>query len=347
MRLYSLTGSYYRRVTNTADTLMQMGRWFGFRPGFQDLVRVFLGVNEGRERDKDLVLFFKNVCQMEEKFREELKRYIRGMDIPRITPKEIPPLISMTGQLPPTSRNKMFNAVLVSKNFGGQWSMPTLAPRKSINIEKNIESLKNLLQTSTPLRPVDLGGVDDEGKAIRIPSFLFTVSSKSLVKFLKEYRWIETDCSYPERPVTINLQIDFLEKQKHEIQEWLFVAPQRRSSFGSPLELGSTGTFAVKQRHRVERGFGVYGEVAHRMIAKYLTDLVNGDKNGLGHPNNDTVCLQNHRRGIIMFYPVREAETDEISIGFELLFPMNNLPQEIHFSVRKKNEEDKVVVDKA
>jgi hypothetical protein len=120
---------------------------------------------------------------------------------------------------------------------------------------------------------------------------------------LKEYRWIETDYSHPERPVAINLQIEFLEKQEHEIQEWLFVAPQRRSSVGSPLELGSAGTFAVKQRHRVEeRGFGVYGEVAHRMIAEYLTDLENEDKKGLAHPNNDTVGLQNHRRGIIMLY---------------------------------------------
>src|SRR5690606_26335028 len=36
-----LTVSYYRRVAGTADTLMQMGRWFGFRRGYKDLVRVF------------------------------------------------------------------------------------------------------------------------------------------------------------------------------------------------------------------------------------------------------------------------------------------------------------------
>src|SRR6185295_4402091 len=48
-----LTVSYYRRVAGTADTLMQMGRWFGFRPGYKDLVRVFLGVADGRRGDID------------------------------------------------------------------------------------------------------------------------------------------------------------------------------------------------------------------------------------------------------------------------------------------------------
>jgi hypothetical protein len=34
-----LTVSYYRRTSGTADTLMQMGRWFGFRPGYRDSQR--------------------------------------------------------------------------------------------------------------------------------------------------------------------------------------------------------------------------------------------------------------------------------------------------------------------
>jgi Z1 domain len=341
-----LTVSYFRRFTDAADTLMQMGRWFGFRPGYQDLVRVFLGVKEGKGYDKDLVVSFKSVCQMEERFRDELKRYVRSGDSGRITPKDIPPLISMTGQLPPTAKNKMFNAILISKNFGGQWSMPTLAPRDFDNIRTNIESLKSLLETSKKVGEADLGGADDNGKPIKAPSLLFTFGTRSLVYFLREYRWIETEYTHPSRPVAINLQAEFLEKQKHGIQEWLFVAPQRLSSFGNSLGLGSTATFAVKQRHRVEeRGFGVYGEGAHRMIAEYLIDMIDKNKNGLGCPNRETKDFRNQSRGVMLFYPVRVAEKDEVSVGFELLFPTNNLPAEIHFSVRKKNEEEKVVVD--
>ncbi len=36
-----LTVSYFRRRATAASTLMQMGRWFGYRPGYQDLVRLY------------------------------------------------------------------------------------------------------------------------------------------------------------------------------------------------------------------------------------------------------------------------------------------------------------------
>ena len=41
-----LTVSYYRRRTRQAATMMQMGRWFGFRAGYKDLVRLYIGRNE-------------------------------------------------------------------------------------------------------------------------------------------------------------------------------------------------------------------------------------------------------------------------------------------------------------
>ena len=34
--------SYMYRNTRMYDTLMQMGRWFGYRPGYEDLCRVYL-----------------------------------------------------------------------------------------------------------------------------------------------------------------------------------------------------------------------------------------------------------------------------------------------------------------
>ncbi len=43
-----LTISYFRRRAGQADTLMQAGRWFGFRPGYQDLVRLYIRRDEKR-----------------------------------------------------------------------------------------------------------------------------------------------------------------------------------------------------------------------------------------------------------------------------------------------------------
>lgn len=42
LTLDGLQVSYFVREPRTMDTLMQMGRWFGFRPNFDDLVRIWM-----------------------------------------------------------------------------------------------------------------------------------------------------------------------------------------------------------------------------------------------------------------------------------------------------------------
>ena len=41
LTLEGLSVSYYLRATKMYDTLMQMGRWFGYRPGYLDLCRLY------------------------------------------------------------------------------------------------------------------------------------------------------------------------------------------------------------------------------------------------------------------------------------------------------------------
>ncbi len=47
--LEGLTINYFIRNTNLADTLLQMGRWFGYRPGYVDCCKVF-ATREGLEK---------------------------------------------------------------------------------------------------------------------------------------------------------------------------------------------------------------------------------------------------------------------------------------------------------
>lgn len=340
-----LTVSYYRRVARTADTLMQMGRWFGFRPGYQDLVRVFLGVREGRRGESDLVALFKDVCRMEERFREELKRYVRRPGSPYLTPKEIPPLISVSASLPPTARNKMFNAMLASKNFGGQRSMLTLMPVTMEAMAENVRSLGRLVSAGRSLGKVSLGGNTTKGRALEASVLLFEAKNGQIIEFLRNYRWLETDYGHTERPADTNLQIEFLEKQKnHGISGWLIIAPQRRESFGSPLSIHGVGDLAVKERHRVEgRGFQVFGEPAHRTIAEALIGIEPG-RSVLSAPNQVTTRLQDEHRAVLLLYPVRERTEDPVSVGFELLFPENRIPYDLNFTVRRRAERAAIVV---
>src|SRR5260221_3491778 len=124
-----LTVTYFRRVSSTTDTLMQMGRWFGYRLGYGDLVRLFIGRAEPfKGKSLDLYDAFEAICRDEEKFRQEIAKYSKA-----ITPKEMPPLVpSHLTALRPTAKNKMYNAKITFKNFGGDWSERTLAPNETI-----------------------------------------------------------------------------------------------------------------------------------------------------------------------------------------------------------------------
>ena len=180
-------------------------------------------------------------------------------------------------------------------------------------------------------------------------TFVFEATNAQLVTFLKGYRWLETDYKYPERPTDASLQIEFLERQKHGITSWLIVAPQRKISYGKAEEMGKSEKFAVKTRQRVEgRSFQVFGEPDHRKIGEFLAGIEpEPGKSKLTSPNAETSSLHDLHRGVYLLYLVREEERDNVSVGFELLFPNNHLPFDTNFTVRRKSEGARIVVTDA
>lgn len=341
-----LTISYYRRLVGVGDTLMQMGRWFGFRPGYKDLVRAYLGVREGKKGDVDLVALFKEVCYMEEKFRDDIKRYVRRENARRITPREIPPLIAVIGDLPPTASNKMFNAIVTSMNFGGARTMPTMIAATPDGSETNETVTTELLMSSKAIGRKTLGGVTEDGKVRNYEAYVFSSATKTIVKFLKEFHWLEDRYKFPQRPKEIELQIEFLEKKEHKIQTWLILMPQRRESFGAPYSLNDDIKLNVKERQRsAGNAFKVFGEPRHRIAANYLAGaIISDNEEKLTEPNDTTKQLFAQNLGVMLLYPARSNENDRMSIGFELTFPKNDLGYNANFTVRQRNDPGVITV---
>lgn len=63
LTLEGLSVSYYLRASRMYDTLMQMGRWFGYRPGYVDLCRLFTSA--------DLINWFCHITKASEDLRKE------------------------------------------------------------------------------------------------------------------------------------------------------------------------------------------------------------------------------------------------------------------------------------
>ena len=99
LTLEGLTVSYFLRTTTMYDTLLQMGRWFGFRPGYSDLPRIWTtsGLYEN----------FYELSLVEEIIRDDIQKY----KIPDIDPISFKVRIPLIPGLQVTSRLKKKDAV--------------------------------------------------------------------------------------------------------------------------------------------------------------------------------------------------------------------------------------------
>ena len=71
LTLEGLVSSYFLRTSNAYDSLMQMGRWFGYRPGYADLQRIWMS-NESPYETK---YWFRELAQVEQEIRDQIEIY--------------------------------------------------------------------------------------------------------------------------------------------------------------------------------------------------------------------------------------------------------------------------------
>lgn len=66
LTLEGLSVSYYMRASKMYDSLLQMGRWFGYRPGYLDLCRIYTS--------SDLINWYRHIALAEAELRREFER---------------------------------------------------------------------------------------------------------------------------------------------------------------------------------------------------------------------------------------------------------------------------------
>lgn len=342
-----LTISYYRRRAGAADTLMQMGRWFGFRRGYLDLVRLFIGraepIDKSGKKTLDLYKAFGAACRDEEQFRQELRRYSEFKD-PRITPAQIPPLVPQH-MLRPTAANKMYNAVVTFRNFGGSLSEATQAPTKSDTIIANNELLDRLVGKRDIQTHRVHGTLRGAPRTIDINTAV--LDPKAVVGFLKAYRWYDAgDPEAARRGVPMQLQIEYLEG-KHgdpEIDDWLLIGPKIDKPRAARPVNGVNFDVVYRSRHEEAPGrFQTFNDPKHRDIARFIAGQTEIDDANEAFRN-----LRRPRRAALIYYPITETETGNVkppfTVGFTLLFPPNGIRQPLAFTVRRQDKPSAAVI---
>jgi hypothetical protein len=170
LTLEGLVVSYFTRTSNTYDTLLQMGRWFGFRPGYEDLPRIWLQQSLAEE--------FKFLALVEEEIRQDM----HYMEKQKATPRELGVRVrAHPGRLAIVARNKMRHADIVKVSYSGKRLQTFIFDEtESRVIGSNRTAVVEFVAKCTALTPPVQAG--------RRPRWaFFDVPAQDVVAFIKSY----------------------------------------------------------------------------------------------------------------------------------------------------------------
>ena len=164
LTLEGLSVSYYLRASRMYDTLLQMGRWFGYRPGYVDLCRLY---TTGELRD-----FYTHITMATEELRQEFDLMAdRGM-----TPSDFGLRVrSHPAGLVITAANKMRNGTRMTVSYSADIS-ETIAFERTPGVNRaNLERFERFIRS--------LGSPEPDTSSNRIWK---EVSGESVADLLEE-----------------------------------------------------------------------------------------------------------------------------------------------------------------
>ncbi|MEV0946509.1 Z1 domain-containing protein [Rhodococcus sp. NPDC049939] len=298
-----LTVTYFRRRAGNASTLMQMGRWFGFREGYRDLVRLYLSRSESvGSKEIDLYEAFEAICLDEESFRSELEQYSVMVDgQPQILPAQIPPLVSQhLPWLKPTSPTKMFNARLVEVSSPGKWQEPTAYPTREADLRHNTGLWTPVLDSLSENTTSVAYNFSEDGSTIthRFDAQIGNLTASAFLEIAENLRW--------HAPSQFAPNLEYLRRistgDSPGVNDWVVFAP-RNSRLTSLITFGGTRrSYSWFARDR-RRGplFGAVRDPRHRAVPLRIAGALpdSGDV--------ETERLVDDRRGAIVLYPLIES----------------------------------------
>ena len=343
-----LTISYYRRMTKQQDTLMQMGRWFGFRPHYKDLVRLYI--------DPTLHSAFEASCRDEEHFRAELRQYADPVDGEKqITPVEIPPLVAQhLSWLKPTATNKMYNAELAERRSPGMAVEPRGWPAALSLKEANTAAFKPLLDATTKYVRLR-GAIPDEKEfgtsgAWDYHAWVGRVSHETLLNAIRSLHLVPRDALTPDLRWLVSLT-------EEQIDGWVVILPQQKGTSTRRRILGHEPiSVFIRQRLKTDY-YGAISEIAHRRPIELI-------KRGRGNIGEEAPLPAKEHSGAILIYPVvdrdettpipgatdDELKPSQVTLAFHLVAPQTAVGRDkrlVLFTTRVTSERNVAIVDKA
>lgn len=269
LTLEGLMISYYLRDSRQYDTLLQMGRWFGYRQGYEDLTRI---------HTTELIWeFFEHLALVEQELRSEIYRY----EEEEKTPLEMAIAIRDHRRLNVTAPNKMGAARQRQVSYSGSLNQTIWFPLDKPEI---LRANFNLGESFVRYISENVGFTNVMGSGVYLSNEKIN-GEIVLDEFLNRYNFVERESTGgPGLDADNLLSYIFRRLNDSELNEWsvALIGNASPTTENTPINYGGIDINRIQRsRKHTEKGYniGVLTDPAHLTI-----DLVNGETRSSQNP---------------------------------------------------------------
>jgi hypothetical protein len=327
LTIEGLTVSFFVRSGSAYDTLLQMGRWFGFRFGYADLPRLWMTA--------ELRLQFEHLAIVEREIRHEIDRYKDK----RFSPRDFGPRIRSHPHLAITSKLKMQHARTAEMSFAGKTPQTTVFKHKDFGwLAANLNATRQLISRIRML------GFPPRKVVSRANIMFFDVPAGEILTFLSEYQ-IHAD--HIEMPSKLLLSYIRAQNDKGRLLLWNVGLVTSEQGGRHTLDVGLDSPIALLTRSLFDRREDADADIKALMSEfDYAADVDVNFGDLRERKRRDILDERDERvpdRGMLLLYPIdmhsapkpgRDRKRKKLGavahvIGIALVFPNpdDNTPQ--------------------
>lgn len=327
--LEGLSVSYYIRTTRMYDSLMQMGRWFGYRPGYVDLCRLYT--------TGQIFEWFNHITMATEEMRNDFDEMTAALQRPKDFRLKVR---NHHGLLTITSVAKLNFSEHIEISFSGTNPQTYQLLKTKMAIESNFNSLKKLIAN------------------IGFPSIENRIKTRDKIRYLFYPKLnIEPICDFIdafkiEQPSISNATLSEyirIQSNNHKITEWcvcivsntdekVFINRYENNPDESRSPKDDLMTYDFLSRgEKITLGCSVRNQDKNRRNSEYyliaknqIDDLKDRQVDLMVKDNTTNSTIKEQRatekKGLLLIYALDERGTPNVNngipiVGYSLHFP--------------------------
>ena len=344
LTLEGLSVSYFLRASKMYDTLMQMGRWFGYRPGYVDLCRLFTS-NELNE-------WYRHITLASDELREEFRYLAESGGTPENYALKVR---THPGQLQITSISKMRHTRNIQVSWAGRLVETYQLLQNSISKRNNLAVTDSLLsELGTPDRiksdylwtGVSSDIICDYLSRFQLPESLTKVNLDLICDYIRELNEVGELISWNIALMSKNIdQNTCVHTFSNGVQVGCFIRRQAKDAQNSK-------TYYIRKNHIVGNPTDEFIDLPADMLSDALDETRNrkfkaGEEWKHDYPSPQLVRqeFRSKQTPLLMIYPLNPAfsnvsgltdtttdtKNDEPFIGFAIAFPHSDTNKAVSY----------------